>query len=116
MHLFDYLDSGNGFKVRLLLAQLGMKYRWTQVDIDKDKLEWDAAILSTEKAIHDQALAKYEYGQKDAELKGANLAMQRRQINAPFDGEVTTIYRHQDEWVSPGDAILRLVRRRPLAI
>lgn len=35
MHLFDYLDSGNGFKVRLLLAQLGMKYRWTNVDIDK---------------------------------------------------------------------------------
>jgi hypothetical protein len=35
MHLFDYLDSGNGFKVRLLLSQLGMKYEWTNVDIDK---------------------------------------------------------------------------------
>jgi glutathione S-transferase len=35
MHLFDYLDSGNGFKVRLLLAQLGQKYDWTNVDIDK---------------------------------------------------------------------------------
>jgi glutathione S-transferase len=34
MHLFDYLDSGNGYKVRLLLAQLGMKYQWTNVDID----------------------------------------------------------------------------------
>lgn len=82
----------------------------SQVDIDKDKLEWDAAILSTEKAIHDQALAKYEYGQKKAERDGAILAMQRRQIKAPFDGEVATIFRHQDEWVSPGDAILRLVK------
>jgi glutathione S-transferase len=35
MHLFDYLDSGNGFKVRLLLAQLGQTYDWTNVDIDK---------------------------------------------------------------------------------
>ena len=35
MHLFDYLDSGNGYKVRLLLAQLGQKYDWTDVDIDK---------------------------------------------------------------------------------
>jgi len=35
MHLFDYLDSGNGYKVRLLLAQLGQKYDWTNVDIDK---------------------------------------------------------------------------------
>jgi hypothetical protein len=29
MHLFDYLDSGNGYKVRLLLAQLGIDYGWT---------------------------------------------------------------------------------------
>jgi len=35
MHLFDYLDSGNGYKVRLLLAQLGQKYDWSNVDIDK---------------------------------------------------------------------------------
>jgi len=34
MHLFDYLDSGNGYKVRLLLAQLGSRYRWTELDID----------------------------------------------------------------------------------
>jgi glutathione S-transferase len=35
MHLYDYLDSGNGYKVRLLLAQLGMKYSWSELDIDK---------------------------------------------------------------------------------
>ena len=29
MHLFDNLDSGNGYKVRLLLAQLGRPYEWT---------------------------------------------------------------------------------------
>jgi glutathione S-transferase len=34
MHLFDNLDSGNGYKVRLLLAQLGLRYAWTHVDID----------------------------------------------------------------------------------
>jgi glutathione S-transferase len=35
MHLFDYLDSGNGYKARLLLAQLHLPYGWTHVDIDK---------------------------------------------------------------------------------
>src|ERR1044072_603790 len=35
MHLFDYLDSGNGYKVRLLLAQLGQTSQWTEVDIDQ---------------------------------------------------------------------------------
>jgi len=81
-----------------------------EVEVRKGKLEWEAAILSAEKALFDQALAKFEYGQKWAELKAAELALQRRTILAPFDGEVVKIYRHQDEWVSPGDAILRLVR------
>jgi glutathione S-transferase len=31
--LYDYLDSGNGYKIRLLLALLDRPYRWVQVDI-----------------------------------------------------------------------------------
>jgi glutathione S-transferase len=37
MHLFDNLDSGNGYKVRLLFAQLRLDYRWTDLDIDAGK-------------------------------------------------------------------------------
>ncbi len=33
--LHDYLDSGNGYKIRLLLAQLKQPYRWVGVDIMK---------------------------------------------------------------------------------
>lgn len=33
MTLYDYLDSGNGYKVRLLLAQLARPYRWVELDI-----------------------------------------------------------------------------------
>lgn len=35
MRLYDYLDSGNGYKVRLLLALLGERYDWTPLDIDR---------------------------------------------------------------------------------
>lgn len=31
--LYDFLDSGNGYKVRLLLAQLGTPYRYVELDI-----------------------------------------------------------------------------------
>jgi glutathione S-transferase len=31
--LYDYLDSGNGYKIRLLLAQLDRAYRWVELDI-----------------------------------------------------------------------------------
>lgn len=33
MILYDYLDSGNGYKIRLLLAQLAHAYRWVELDI-----------------------------------------------------------------------------------
>lgn len=33
MILYDYLDSGNGYKARLLLAQLALSYRWVELDI-----------------------------------------------------------------------------------
>jgi glutathione S-transferase len=33
MILYDYLDSGNGYKIRLLLAQLAREYRWVELDI-----------------------------------------------------------------------------------
>jgi glutathione S-transferase len=31
--LYDYLDSGNGYKIRLLLALLQQPYSWTELDI-----------------------------------------------------------------------------------
>ena len=31
--LYDYLDSGNGYKIRLLLALLDRPYRWVELDI-----------------------------------------------------------------------------------
>lgn len=31
--LYDYLDSGNGYKVRLVLALTGRAYKWVEVDI-----------------------------------------------------------------------------------
>ncbi|HEY1283056.1 MAG TPA: glutathione S-transferase family protein [Steroidobacteraceae bacterium] len=33
--LYDYLDSGNGYKIRLLLALLQRPYGWTELDIMK---------------------------------------------------------------------------------
>ncbi len=37
LRLFDFHDSGNGYKVRLLLGQLGIPYEYVEVDILKGK-------------------------------------------------------------------------------
>lgn len=33
LHLYDALDSGNGYKIRLLLTQLKLPFHWTDLDI-----------------------------------------------------------------------------------
>jgi glutathione S-transferase len=43
--LYDYLDSGNGYKVRLLLHQLDIPYRRVELDIDKGETR-TAAFLA----------------------------------------------------------------------
>ena len=35
LRLYDYYDSGNGYKVRLLLAHLGIRYEYVETDILK---------------------------------------------------------------------------------
>ncbi len=42
--LYDFLDSGNGYKVRLLLAQLGIAYRRVELDIDKGETRTPAFL------------------------------------------------------------------------
>jgi multidrug efflux pump subunit AcrA (membrane-fusion protein) len=81
-----------------------------QVEVRKAKLDWDRSVLAIEKAEHDQELAMYEASSKQAELKAADLAIDRRSLRAPFNGEVVAINRHQEEWVGAGDWILRLMR------
>ncbi|MBM3556035.1 MAG: glutathione S-transferase family protein [Alphaproteobacteria bacterium] len=44
MILYDYLSSGNGYKARLLLAQLGIPYRRIELDIDKGETRTPAFL------------------------------------------------------------------------
>jgi membrane fusion protein, multidrug efflux system len=82
----------------------------TEFDVRQANLDWNKMKLSIEKSQRDQELAKYDAYTKKAELSAAELATNRCTIHAPFDGQVVTIYRDQDEWVNPGDPILRIVR------
>jgi multidrug efflux pump subunit AcrA (membrane-fusion protein) len=82
----------------------------TEVDLRRAKLEWDKMVLAAEKARKEMELSKYEAWMKKAELDQAKLAFDRRVITAPFDGIVEDLSRKENEWVNPGDTILRLFR------
>lgn len=76
----------------------------------RKELEFQKLELQIEKAEIDQVLSQYEVDVKEAEMQATQMAIDRRRIRAPFDGEIVELYRHEAEWVSPGDPILRLVR------
>ena len=82
----------------------------------RKQLEYDKLVLQIEKAENDQVLADYEVKVKQAEVDAANVALDRRQIRSPFDGEVVKLYLHEAEWASPGDPILRLVSLETLYV
>jgi multidrug efflux pump subunit AcrA (membrane-fusion protein) len=81
-----------------------------QTEVRAKKLEWDKMILMAEKSRHEKELAKFEAYTQKAEVEAADMAIERRLITAPFDGVVEELNRKQDEWVNPGDTILRLFR------
>lgn len=80
------------------------------IEIRRKSLDHKRATLQIEKAQKDQILAGLDAKTKAAERDAAQLALESRTILAPFDGEVVTVYRHQSEWVNPGDPILKLVQ------
>lgn len=82
----------------------------SDVQLKKDRLDWERAKLQIEKAQKDRVLAGKDADVKAAELKAAEIALERRRILAPFDGEVQQIMLHQSEWANPGDPVLKLVR------
>jgi multidrug efflux pump subunit AcrA (membrane-fusion protein) len=73
-------------------------------------LEWTTTQLQIEKALNDKKIAAIDANAKKAEFDLADVAKERRSLKAPFDGVVMELFRHQNEWVNPGDQVVRFAR------
>ena len=51
-----------------------------------------------------------------AEVDAADIALARRQIVSPVDGEVVTVFHERQEWVSAGEPVLQVVRMDRLRV
>ena len=51
-----------------------------------------------------------------AKSDSAGQDIQRRQIKSPLSGMIVKRYRHEGEWVKPGDPVLRIIRLDRLRI
>jgi multidrug efflux pump subunit AcrA (membrane-fusion protein) len=93
-----------------LLANQGAANAVTEIQILQKKLALRRAELQIDKARKDRTIAQKEADAKGAELTAAQIALDRRIIRAPFNGEVQEVVQKEAQWVNPGDAVLRLVQ------
>lgn len=82
----------------------------TDVEVNKAKLDYERSRLAIEKAEKDQELARLDAWTAQARMDAAQMKIDRRTIRAPWDGIVMDVQREQQEWVNPGDTIVRLAR------
>ncbi len=99
------LDLGKDLK-----ANTDSKGAVPEINIEQKRLAYKKADLQIEKAQKDRLIAKKEADAKGAEFKAAKIAVERRQIRAPFAGEVQQVMQREGQWVNPGDRVLRLVQ------
>jgi len=79
-------------------------------EVRRLKFEWDRADLQIEQATMEQDQAKQTKRQRSVEVQVADHTIDRRVVQAPLEGEVVTVMKHEGEWVRAGDPIFRIMR------
>ncbi|WP_197524847.1 efflux RND transporter periplasmic adaptor subunit [Botrimarina hoheduenensis] len=97
-------------------AHLRVNKSTTENERRKAKLEYDRSKLAIEKAEKDRILAKLDADTKQAELDAAQIAVDKRRVLAPFTGVVLEVLRDEQEWVQPGEPIVRIAQLDTLKI
>ena len=85
-------------------------------EIEKARLARQRDELQIEKSKLDLKVAKMMASMHQAEVDAADLAVARRQIASPIDGEVVTVFHERQEWVSAGEPVVQVVRMDRLRV
>ncbi len=86
------------------------------MEMRRRQLDWDRAEAQVKQEYLNKELSKYDLSSATVEEELATKAIARRQLNAPFNGEVVQIYRHASEWLQQGEPILRFMRRDQMRV
>lgn len=78
------------------------------VEVQRARLEATRSEMAIKKSLNDRKLSEDDYWTRKAEYEAADLAVKRRVILAPTQGEVVKLFHQQGEWVNPGEPILQL--------
>lgn len=82
----------------------------SETELDRLKLTVERTRLEIEQAEHVLTVAEMTADLKENALETAKTKLQRQTIRAPIDGVVVQIYRHNGEWLEPGQQVVRILR------
>ncbi|MEE3369662.1 MAG: HlyD family efflux transporter periplasmic adaptor subunit [Planctomycetota bacterium] len=90
-------------------ARKTLKQSISQAELDHLELDVARGELALEMALHQQRLAHIQMKIKAREVSLAEIALQKRAINAPQKGVIAVINYQQGEWVELGQSLCRLL-------
>ena len=97
----DKLKAANSGKVEKAVSEM---------EVLRAELEYKKAVLGIEKDSEEHKSNELTADAKKAEVDAADVIVTRRILRAPFDGVVVQVFKREGEWVSPGDAVVQIVR------
>jgi multidrug resistance efflux pump len=87
-----------------------------ETQLRRQRGQWEKGILDAAVAARNLVVAGLEQKVAEVEVEAVETDLQRRTIKSPFGGVVVQLLRQQNEWVQPGDPLLRVVRMDRLRV
>jgi multidrug efflux pump subunit AcrA (membrane-fusion protein) len=79
-------------------------------EMDRLRLVVERSVLAVEQSQHEQTIAGLTLQARESLVRSAQEKVQRHKLVAPFSGIVVQIKRNHGEWVTPGEAVVRILR------
>ena len=79
-------------------------------EMDRLQLVVERSFLEVEQSQHEQTIAGFTLQARESQPRSVQEKVQRHKLLAPFGGVVVQIKRHRGEWVTPGEAVVRILR------
>jgi multidrug resistance efflux pump len=95
---------------KLKQANRGSTNAVSEIEVLRAELEFEKASLGIKKEIEQNIANKLTAKAKNAEVGAAEVVVNRRILEAPFDGIVTFVHKHPGEWVAVGEPVVEMVR------
>lgn len=87
-----------------------------EASVRRTRVQHERATADAIAGEMDFRIAGLEQKVQEAEVELLDKELEQRTLRAPFDGVVVEVFRQENEWVQPGDSVLRFVRMDRLRV